>query len=180
MDELEYYNGQYTGEQIDQGTGIALKIESDLASIHATGSTNTTGAAIQPSTYFYLDGVLVLAKKNIGINALFTLDNYKVISNGALNEPIAKVITRTGEVTSVPANATATVFVSTNGKEEDGTAAYNYAGTLAFAPGNTGLSIDALTFTASGINVIVRNWMNSARNCAPELKILMLKYNLLN
>ena len=136
---------------------------------------------IQASTYFYLDGVLVLATKNIGINADFTLNtNYKVISNGALNEPIAKVVTRSGEVTSVPANATATVFVSTNGKEEDGTAAYSYAGTLAFAPGNTNLSIDALSFTSSGITVIVRNWTGSARNCAPELKILMLKYNLLN
>ena len=81
MDELEFYNGQRSGEEIDE-----LAIQSDLASIHATGSTNTTGATIAAGTYFYLNGVLVRAKAAIANGATFTENtNYETVTAGALN-----------------------------------------------------------------------------------------------
>ena len=68
------------------------KVETDLASIHATGPTNTTGAAIATGTYFYLapqsgdDEILVQAKANIAVNATFTSGtNYETPTAGALN-----------------------------------------------------------------------------------------------
>lgn len=68
-------------------------LESDLASIHATGPTNTTGAAIAAGTYFYLapqsgdDEIMVQAKADIAINATFTLNtNYKTVTAGGLND----------------------------------------------------------------------------------------------
>lgn len=64
------------------------QLESDLASIHATGSTNTTGATITAGTYFYLDGVLVKALADIASGAMFTSGtNYSVVTAGALNDP---------------------------------------------------------------------------------------------
>lgn len=62
-------------------------LESDLASIHATGATNTTGAIISSGTYFYLNGSLVRAKANIAVNATFTSGtNYEAVTAGGLNE----------------------------------------------------------------------------------------------
>lgn len=81
------YKSSYTGPQIDKAVGIALDIESDLASIHATGTTNTTGATITNTTYFYLNNVLVQAIADIAVNATFTLNtNYKAVTAGGLNE----------------------------------------------------------------------------------------------
>lgn len=58
-----------------------------LASIQATGTTNTTGSAISAGTYFYLNGVLVQAIKDIGSGASFTLNtNYEVVTAGGLND----------------------------------------------------------------------------------------------
>lgn len=68
------------------------KVETDLASIHAVGPTNGTGAAITAGTYFYLtpqigdDEILVRANAGIASGATFTLDtNYKIVTAGALN-----------------------------------------------------------------------------------------------
>lgn len=60
--------------------------KTDLTSIIATGSTNTTGATIKGGTYFYLNGTLCRAKTDIAADATFTLNtNYEVV-NGALND----------------------------------------------------------------------------------------------
>ena len=55
--------------------------KSDLTSIIATGSTNTTGATITRNTYFYLNGVLVKAKADIASGATFTRGTNYDVSN---------------------------------------------------------------------------------------------------
>lgn len=63
------------------------KVETDLASIHATGSTNTTGATITKNTYFYLNNVLVHAKSDIASGATYTSEtNYETVTAGGLND----------------------------------------------------------------------------------------------
>ena len=63
------------------------KVETDLASIHATGTTNTTGAAITAGTYFYMNGALVRAIADIDVNAPFTSGtNYETVTAGGLND----------------------------------------------------------------------------------------------
>ena len=55
----------------------------DLSTIHATGSTNTTGAQIDAGTFFYLNGQFCKALTNIAANATFTLNtNFEVTSVG--------------------------------------------------------------------------------------------------
>lgn len=55
----------------------------DLSSIHATGSTNTTGAQIDKDALFYLNGTLCKALTNIAANATFTFNtNFKVDTAG--------------------------------------------------------------------------------------------------
>lgn len=67
-------------------------VESDLASIHATGSTNTTGAKIDAGTYFYLNDVLVRAKTDIAVNATFTSGtNYETVTAGGLNDLMSAI-----------------------------------------------------------------------------------------
>ena len=62
--------------------------QTDLASIHAAGTTNTTGATIYRDTFFYLNGELARTKQNILPDAPFTLGtNYIVVTKGGLNEP---------------------------------------------------------------------------------------------
>lgn len=110
MDELSFYDGAYTGQEIDSAIGkvrnpdttptassfelvtsggvkAALTgLESDLAAIHATGTTNTTGAAISSGTYFYLNGALVQAKEYIDSGQSFTSGtNYEAVTAGGLN-----------------------------------------------------------------------------------------------
>ena len=66
--------------------GALTALESDLAAIHATGTTNTTGAMIAKGMYFYLNGSLVQAKENIASGATFTNGtNYVVVTAGGLN-----------------------------------------------------------------------------------------------
>ena len=56
----------------------------DLSTIHATGSTNTTGAQIDAGSFFYLNGRYCKALTNIAANATFTLNtNFEVASVGA-------------------------------------------------------------------------------------------------
>ena len=55
----------------------------DLSTIHATGSTNTTGTQIDAGTFFYLNGSFCKALQNIAANATFTLNtNFKVDTVG--------------------------------------------------------------------------------------------------
>ena len=55
--------------------------KADLSSIQATGTTNTTGAAIPAGTHFYLNGVLCRAIAQIDSNAQFTLGTNYVTTN---------------------------------------------------------------------------------------------------
>ncbi len=74
------------GAFLDTNVSGGLAKSDDLASIYATGSTNTTGSTIFAGTYFYLEGVLVSAKADIANGATFTLNtNYEVVAVGALN-----------------------------------------------------------------------------------------------
>ena len=60
--------------------------ETDLASIHITGSTNNTGSTINSGTYFYLYTYLVRAKTDIANGATLTVNtNYEVVTAGGLN-----------------------------------------------------------------------------------------------
>lgn len=64
-----------------------LATKANLASIQATGNTNSTGSTITNGTYFYLNGILVQAKADIASGATFTNGtNYTVVTAGALNE----------------------------------------------------------------------------------------------
>lgn len=74
-------------EDLMEGINSKKVSKSDLTSIFATGSTNTTGSVITSGTYFYLNGVLVKAISDIAVGDTFTEDtNYEVITDGALNE----------------------------------------------------------------------------------------------
>lgn len=75
-------------------------LESNLASIQATGNTNATGSAITNGTYFYLNGILVQAKADIASGATFTNGtNYTVVTAGALNELKSALQIKTGTKT---------------------------------------------------------------------------------
>lgn len=75
--------------------------KSDLTSIQATGTTNTTGAAIPAGAYFYLNGILYQAKTQIAVNATFTVNtNCEQVTEGGLNSIRIKVGTKTGTTNS--------------------------------------------------------------------------------
>lgn len=68
----------------------------DLSTIHATGSTNTTGAQINEGTFFYLNGQFCKATADIAATATFTINtNFKVESVGGViqEEDISSQIT---------------------------------------------------------------------------------------
>lgn len=68
--------------------------KADLTSIQATGTTNTTGAAIPAGAYFYLKGVLHRAKTQIDQNATFTVNtNCEQVTVGTELDRIQKVNT---------------------------------------------------------------------------------------
>lgn len=79
--------------------------KTDLTSIIATGSTNSTGATITSGTYFYLNGTLVRAKANIANGATYTLNtNYEEMTEGVLNNQAKSwiVVFYYGTQTGVP------------------------------------------------------------------------------
>ena len=63
-----------TADSSDTYANKSLATRQDLTSIQATGTTNTTGAAIPAGTYFYLNGILHRAKTQIDQNATFTIN----------------------------------------------------------------------------------------------------------
>lgn len=64
-------------EWVNGDTVSTKAARTDLTSIIATGSTNTTGAQIPNGAYFYLNGVFCRAIADIATNATFTKDtNY--------------------------------------------------------------------------------------------------------
>lgn len=61
--------------------------KTDLTSIIATGTTNTTGSPIAAGKYFYLNGEMVRATATITNNEAFTLNtNYEEVPTGGLND----------------------------------------------------------------------------------------------
>ena len=107
MDEIFYYDGEFTGEEIDEAVGAALYpdstpdathtsnlitsaavagVQGSIASISITGTTNNTGSTIAAGTYFYLNGALAVAKTSIADGAPFTDGtNYEIVAVGGLN-----------------------------------------------------------------------------------------------
>ena len=108
---ISFWNSSFTGQEIDDavskvrnpdtaptedstnlvtsgGVKTALtKVETGLAEIHATGTTNATGATIKKGVFFYLNGTLVQALVNIADGATFTENtNYKTVTAGGLND----------------------------------------------------------------------------------------------
>ena len=112
MDEIFYYDGEFTGEEIDEAVGAALNpdstpdsthtsnlitsaavagVQGSIASISITGTTNNTGATIASGTYFYLSGALVVATTAIANGATLTSGtNYEAVTAGGLNAVDAK------------------------------------------------------------------------------------------
>ena len=78
MDELEFYNGQLTGEAIDN-------LPTGIAGIYAGGTQNNTGSTFAVGRYLYLNGELIRVISNIPNGAYFTLGtNYEKVSADAL------------------------------------------------------------------------------------------------
>lgn len=76
----------------------SLATRQDMTSIQATGTTNTTGAAIPAGAYFYLNGILHRAKTQIDQNATFTVNtNCEQATEGGLND-IGRSISTIAEV----------------------------------------------------------------------------------
>lgn len=70
--------------------------KADLTSIQATGTTNTTGAAIPDGAYFYLNGILYRAKEQIGTNVPFTFNtNCEQVTVGEDLLKLDKLIAKT-------------------------------------------------------------------------------------
>lgn len=127
---LEWTGKLQVAGDVKSRNGYSLEnIGQGLASINATGSTNTTGSTIKAGTYFYYLGILVRAKTDIANGATFTLNtNYEVVSEGALNELSViystaerrvgtwidgtPIYERTFYVSSISTNKTATVIDS--------------------------------------------------------------------
>lgn len=66
--------------------------KADLTNIQATGTTNTTGAAIPAGAYFYLNGILYQAKTQIDVNATFTVNtNCEQVTAGGLNNLVSEL-----------------------------------------------------------------------------------------
>lgn len=78
-----------TADPSDTYANKSLATRQDLTSIQATGTTNTTGAAIPAGAYFYLNGVLHRAKVQIDQNATFTVNtNCEQVTGGGLNDQV--------------------------------------------------------------------------------------------
>ena len=88
----------YSKSQVD---GLISNVQSDIASIHATGTTNATGSTIPSGTYFYLNNVLVRTIADIASSATFTLNvNYEEVTAGALNE-LVDLLSKKDDLTSI-------------------------------------------------------------------------------
>lgn len=84
MDELEFYNGAYTGPQVDSALG---KATNNFTSIYQTSPTCTRGVGINAGQFFYLDDVLCKATKAITQGQTFTSGtNYTTVSVSGLDE----------------------------------------------------------------------------------------------
>lgn len=84
-----------TADPSDTYANKSLATRQDLTSIQATGTTNTTGAAIPAGAYFYLNGVLYQAKTRIDQNATFTVNtNCKQVLEGGFNSLKAQTLVR--------------------------------------------------------------------------------------
>ena len=81
-----------TADSSDTYANKSLATRQDLTSIQATGTTNTTGAAIPAGALFYLNGILHRAKEQIGTNVLFTPGtNCVQVTEGGLNATQGKL-----------------------------------------------------------------------------------------
>lgn len=148
--------------------------KADLTSIQATGTTNTTGAAIPAGACFYLNGVLHRAKTQIDQNATFTVNTnceQTTVGDEIQKKAVFSTTSSSPAVLSFGPNTRAIIFAtSTNaggrGIYSMSTNTSSTASVSALVPGN------AITMTSSGSSITV----SSSANIVYE--ILMLAGNL--
>lgn len=86
----------------------------DLSTIHATGSTNTTGSTITIGTFFYLNGVYCKALTDIAANATFTENtNYEEDTAGNNLVKIKEIQIPAADFGTFPLNASGYAFPHT-------------------------------------------------------------------
>lgn len=126
--------------------------KADLTNIQATGTTNTTGAAIPAGAFFYLNGILYRAKTQIDQNATFTVNtNCEQVMAGGFNNLRLKHM----DITATP-SAVGNVQINSN----TGNAVTYNNFVNAVVIDNTGTSIFIRIFTYANLiyaNVIDLN-----------------------
>ena len=135
LSEIYFYDGEYTGPEIDEAVGAALYPDSTpdathtnalitsaavagvmggMASISITGTTNDTGATIPAGTYFYVSGTLCVAKTDIANGATLTSGtNYEAVTAGGLNALRAAINELDVPAITLAGNASKTFTVPT-------------------------------------------------------------------
>lgn len=166
LSELFFYDGEYTGEEIDEAVGAALNpdtapdathttslitsaavagIKNSVASISITGTTNDTGATIPQGTYFYVSGALCVAKTAIADGSpLNEGTNYEAVTAGGLNA--LKSITASGKLIGSIASGKTSGTI---------TLGASVAHLLIFVTGNAGKCAMILAATNSSNTVFV-------------------------
>lgn len=108
--------GGTTAAEARQALGITQQfadLQTELAGLAFSGTTNTSGNTIKQSTFFWLNNVLCVAKTDILNGATFTKNtNYREMISGALNE-YQKHIINTGRY-SIAANADEWTYTGVN------------------------------------------------------------------
>ena len=152
--------------------------KADLTSIQATGTTNTTGAAIPAGAYFYLNGVLHRAKTQIDVNVPFTVNtNCEQATEGGLNTLNNNILDRSRQMNViVPAGKSVDIILTGN----------NYApshGFFVVCTGNSGSVIAAWLCIGFGIRTtyhVVTNLHASASTALSLTSTVNGKYTLTN
>ena len=92
---LQFTDLSVTDDSTNDATIVSAEQKIDkteLISLSTTGTQNTTGAVIPKNTFFYLNGVLVKALVDIGVNSSYIENtNYSTVTKGALNEVVTEI-----------------------------------------------------------------------------------------
>ena len=148
-------------------------LQDDLTSIYVTGTTNNTGSIIRYRHFFYLNGTLVRAMRDIANGATLTLNtNYELVPKGGLNQISGQIdgMALSGFLTRVDIASQDTIEITL-----DSTSLYFFASTNNVSPsfvylaGTTNSTVNlmplspvnsALSITSDGLKVSIKN--NSA------------------
>lgn len=150
------------------------QVETDLASIHATGTTNTTGATIASGTYFYLNGALVRAKADIAVNATYTSGtNYETVTAGGLNDLMSAFVPST--VQSFTSDGY-TVQYAISGYVACITITRNEGISTTFDSNLTTLFPFKVKTVSTGFNIYSTS-LNSAASIYPSNRVIHVRHN---